>query len=199
LLYEIFGDDLLSRPLQPIQSLGEQNSQVIADMLRKKLNSPLTSSAGRLFDAVSSIAGICQFTRYEGQGAMELEFAIEKNRSDEYYPFEIKRNGEIYIVDWEPLIRYIIDDVDGGLAAGLISAKFHNSMAEIIVEMARRVGLEKIALSGGCFQNKYLTERAINRLREAGFRPYTHQRVPPNDGGIALGQLMAANRQRKAS
>jgi len=172
---------------------------VLADMLHRNLNSPVTSSAGRLFDAVSSIIGIRQFTRYEGQAAMELEFAIGKNRCDDSYPFEIKQNNDINIIDWEQTIRYIINDVNKPISTGLISAKFHNTMAEIMVEMAHKAGIERVALSGGCFQNKYLTERAITRLNDAGFRPYTHQRIPPNDGGIALGQIMAAGRQRKES
>ena len=197
LLYEIFGDKLFSMSLAPLESLGGENSVIIADMLRKKLNSPITSSAGRLFDAVSSIIGIRQFTRYEGQGAMELEFAIEKSEKD--YPFDIRANCDIYIVDWEPIIRYIIEDINKGVPNGIISAQFHNTMAEIIVEISNKVGLERVALSGGCFQNKYLSERAINRLKKAGFRPYTHQRIPPNDGGIALGQIIAASRRKKES
>jgi hydrogenase maturation protein HypF len=200
LLYEIYGDNLFSMlSLAPLKSLIGDEKAVLADMLHRKLNSPVTSSAGRLFDAVSSLIGIRQFTRYEGQAAMELEFAIDKNRCDDSYPFEIKQNGDINIIDWEQTIRYIIDDVESQVSTGLISAKFHNTMAEIMVEMARKAGIERVALSGGCFQNKYLTERAIKRLNDAGFRPYTHQRIPPNDGGIALGQIMAAGRQRKES
>jgi hydrogenase maturation protein HypF len=87
-----------------------------------------------------------------------------------------------------------INDVSRGVPTRIISAKFHNTMVESIVAVARRIGEEKVALSGGCFQNKYLTERAIRRLREEGFRPYWHQRIPPNDGGIALGQIVAAAR-----
>jgi hydrogenase maturation protein HypF len=88
----------------------------------------------------------------------------------------------------------VIDDVRSGVPSGTISAKFHNAIVESIVAVAQRVGEEKIVLTGGCFQNKYLCERAVRRLRDEGFRPYWHQRIPPNDGGIALGQIVGAAR-----
>ena len=96
------------------------------------------------------------------------------------------------IVDWEPLARALLGDAQAGAAPGIMAAKFHNALAEVVVSVARSVGEPKVALTGGCFQNKRRTERTVRRLREAGFRPYWHQRVPPNDGGIALGQVMAA-------
>jgi hydrogenase maturation protein HypF len=92
------------------------------------------------------------------------------------------------------MILGVINDARRGVPAGTVSAKFHNTMAEIILAVARRVGEERVALSGGCFQNKYLTERAVRCLQAEGFRPYWHQRIPPNDGGIALGQIVAAAR-----
>ena len=194
ILYEIYGEDIRNSQAS-FQSLKEE--EIILGMLRQNLNSPVTSSAGRLFDAVSSLTGLRQVTRYEGQAAMELEFALSEVRTEERYPFEIYQEDKTSIVDWEQTIRHIIDDINSKVAVGLISAKFHNSLAEMITAMARLAGIEKVALSGGCFQNKYLTERTINSLRDAGFHPYTHQRVPPNDGGIALGQIVAAARMRK--
>ncbi|RIK56227.1 hypothetical protein DCC62_30595 [candidate division KSB1 bacterium] len=92
------------------------------------------------------------------------------------------------------MILEIVQNMQRGQSMGLIAAKFHNTLMEIIITVARAVREQKIVLSGGCFQNKYLTERAVGRLREEGFKPYWHQRVPPNDGGIALGQVMAAAR-----
>ena len=92
----------------------------------------------------------------------------------------------------ESMIPQIIEDTADNAPAGLISAKFHNALAEAIVRIAAEIGVEKVLLTGGCFQTKYLTERAIDRLEQAGFRPYWHQRVPPNDGGISLGQIVAA-------
>ena len=95
------------------------------------------------------------------------------------------------VVDWRPMVKDILADVKRHLPVGLISAKFHNTLAEIIIAVAQRVGQPQVALSGGCFQNRYLTVRTAARLEQEGFRPYWHQRIPPNDGGIALGQIVA--------
>jgi hydrogenase maturation protein HypF len=95
------------------------------------------------------------------------------------------------------MIEAILADVKRGVSVGKISAKFHNALVEAIIAIAKRVGQNRVVLSGGCFQNRYLTERAVRRLQAEGFRPYWHQRVPPNDGGIALGQVVAALRQKE--
>jgi hydrogenase maturation protein HypF len=95
-------------------------------------------------------------------------------------------------VDWEPLVHAILRDVRTGVSSGRIAARFHNALAAAIVNVAEYARRERVALSGGCFQNAYLAEQAIRRLRAAGFRPVWHQRIPPNDGGIALGQIVAA-------
>ena len=197
LLCEIFGDELLTMDgLEPIRAFTLQERALLKEMLKKRINSPLTSSVGRLFDAVASIAGVRQITKFEGQGAMELEFALDGFHTDETYPARLAEGDQqsAIIVDWQPMTLGVINDVRRGVPAGIVSAKFHNTMAESVVAVARRVGEERVALSGGCFQNKYLTERAVRRLRDEGFRPYWHQRIPPNDGGIALGQIVAAAR-----
>jgi hydrogenase maturation protein HypF len=95
------------------------------------------------------------------------------------------------ILDWTRMIGAILSDVQGGVAPGVISARFHNALAESVVAVAKKLGMPRVALSGGCFQNRYLTERVVMRLRAENFLPYWHQRVPPNDGGIALGQIFA--------
>jgi hydrogenase maturation protein HypF len=197
LLYEVFGDSLFEMMELPcVSSFSRSKLRAIAKMLQSNLNSPVTSSAGRLFDAVSSIVGLRQITRYEGQAAMELEFALDGITTNDSYPFDFKEVGNIQIVNWEPMIRLIMKE-KATRSMGLISAKFHNTLAEIMVEMAKLVGDQQVVLSGGCFQNKYLTERAVKRLTDSGFRPYWHQRIPPNDGGIALGQILAAARMGK--
>ena len=174
-------------------------------MLNRKINSPITSSAGRLFDAVSALVGLRATTRFEGQAAMELEFAIGDIETDESYPFDLgnaEAKSEIeypiskMVLDWAPMIAGILDDVRHAVSVAEIAAKFHNTLAEMIVAVATRVGESRVVLSGGCFQNRYLTERAVRRLQAEGFRPYWHQRVPPNDGGIALGQVVAALREK---
>jgi hydrogenase maturation protein HypF len=205
LLYEIFGDEVFKmRGLAPIKAFTTQEIKIIQTMLKQKVNSPIASSVGRLFDAVASIIGLRQKMRFEGQAAMELEFALDGAESAQAYPFKIlettktRKHEKIqsgfdpaFYLDWEPMILAILNDVQRKVPVGKISAKFHNSLVEIIVAVAKRIGEERVVLTGGCFQNKYLTERTIIRLRKTGFRPYWHQRVPPNDGGIALGQAGA--------
>jgi hydrogenase maturation protein HypF len=194
-LSEIWGDKgIADRRLTPIGSFSEGELVVIRQMLSKGIHSPLTSSAGRLFDAVASIVGLRQRVTFEGQAAMELEFAIEQ-RTYETYPFEIT-DGLPSIVDWAPMIAEILIDLQKGESSGRISAIFHNTLTEIILAVARRVGEPRVLLTGGCFQNRYLVQHAVRRLLDAGFKPYWHQRVPPNDGGIALGQVVAAARSR---
>ena len=137
---------------------------------------------------------------YEGQAAMELEFAIGPLRTDESYPFrlaEIRDRGPggtppAITVDWEPLLLALREDAREQIPLASISIKFHNTLVEALVEVARRVSEPRVVLTGGCFQNKYLLERAVRRLESEGFKPYWHQRIPPNDGGIALGQIVAA-------
>ena len=188
LLQEIFGDGLWERA-ELLADFSKQELPLLRQMLEKKVNAPLTSSAGRLFDAVASLIGLRQQASFEGQAAMEMEFAVQSGVV-EAYPFSLGE-GLPVVIDWEPAIRGILQDRQSGQSVGIVAAKFHNMLAEAIVEIARRIGEPKVVLSGGCFQNRYLTERTIDRLREENFRPYWHQRVPPNDGGIALGQVAA--------
>jgi len=113
--------------------------------------------------------------------------------AEESYPLPLVGEGQSpAVLDWVPLLRAFLKDLANNVAAPLLSLRFHNALVEALVGVARRFGQERVVLSGGCFQNRYLTERAITRLQAEGFRPYWHQRVPPNDGGIALGQVLAA-------
>ena len=192
-LYELLGEELLARPdLPPVAAFPPAERPVLRRMLEQHVNSPPTSSAGRLFDAVASILGLRQRVSFEGQAAMELEFAAEAGIINESYPFEIGGDGGPLVVDWGPMIRAILRDLAGGEKAGVISGRFHNTLVEIILDVARRAGEERVLLTGGCFQNRYLLERALARLRETGLRAFRHRRVPPNDGGVALGQLVWA-------
>jgi hydrogenase maturation protein HypF len=193
-LFEMGGAAALDqRELAPLRDFSEGDLALIRQMLIKELQAPVTSSAGRLFDAVASIAGLRQQVTFEGQAAMDLEFAIQPCVC-EAYSFEIKSTSPS-VVDWRPMIGEVVEDVRRGLTPGIISAKFHNALVEIIVAVARHVGQTRVVLTGGCFQNRYLTERSVQRLLEEGFRPYWHQRVPTNDGGIALGQIVDAARK----
>jgi hydrogenase maturation protein HypF len=166
-------------------------------MLCRGFNAPVTSSVGRLFDAVASLAGVRQRSTFEGQAAKELEAALDGVDTDAVYRFKmVPQEGERWAVDWEPTIRDVVRDVNRRVAAGKISAKFHNTLAEIVVDLARRVGERRVVLTGGCFQNRYLTERALARLESAGFQVFIHEQVPPGDGGIALGQIAWGARPR---
>jgi hydrogenase maturation protein HypF len=190
-LFEIWGDDGLGRvDLPPIRDFSQNQLRIIRQMLAKAVNAPVTSSAGRLFDAVASLTGIRQRVSFEGQAAMELEFAAQPTVKD-FYPFEVC-DGRPLIVNWSQTIEAIVNDVARARPVGDISAKFHNTLAEMVRVVALRIGEAKIILTGGCFQNRRLTEACLKRLLDAGFRPYWHQRIPPNDGGISLGQVVAA-------
>jgi hydrogenase maturation protein HypF len=175
LLYEAFGAEAVENP-------------VIRRMLERGVNSPLTTSVGRLFDAVACLAGVARVNRFEGQAAMQLERAIGSCVTRDCYPLS-ERDG---VADWAPLIDAVSADVRNGTAIDLISARFHNALAGWMVNVARRIGVGQVALSGGVFQNSYLVERVVADLESNGFRVATHQRVPANDGGIALGQAVIA-------
>jgi hydrogenase maturation protein HypF len=189
LLYEILGEEVFARAdLAPVRAFAPGELAVMRTMLAKGVHSPRTSSAGRLFDAVAALTGLRQVTRFEGQAAMELEFALDGMEGDEAYDTP----AGAPVVDWSPLVEGIIDDAVRGAPAPRIAVRFHNAMVEVVVAIARRAGEARVVLTGGCFQNLYLLERAVRRLREEGFEPYWHRQVPPNDGGIAVGQIVAA-------
>ena len=195
LLYQAFGEEAFDdSALYPKGTLTASEQAVLKGMLTRSINSPLTSSAGRLFDAVASLLGLCHKATFEGEAAMALEFAIANARIEESYRFEIAGVDPKLVVDWHATLLDLLADRDNGVDTSVISSKFHNALVEMMIAVARRCGQQRVVLSGGCFQNAYLTERTIKRLREEGFSPYWHQRVPPNDGGIALGQIMAAAR-----
>jgi hydrogenase maturation protein HypF len=192
-LFEMFGARALEQTdLAPLKAFAPRELFLLRQALEKGLNTPATTSAGRLFDAVASLAGLCQTIRYEGQAAMELEFVLPDIPSEESYPFSMSNTSSPLLVDWQPLIEQVIWDVARNIAVPLISAKFHNALAEMIVTAARQAGEKTVALAGGCFQNKYLLTRAITRLRQENFTAVWPWRLPPNDGSIAAGQILAA-------
>lgn len=199
LLYE------LGLNLELMESFKPQELKVIQTMLNRQLNTPLTSSMGRLFDGVAGLLGICEKVSFEGEAAMALEFAIDGLETDEYYPFAwletpLKRGENCrYTLNWELIIKGIIGDKINQKPINLIAAKFHNSLVEAVVEIGKKLGEKTITLSGGCFQNKYLIERTISRLCQEEFQVYWSQKNPPNDGGLALGQAaFLINHQRFA-
>ncbi|HEX4086802.1 MAG TPA: carbamoyltransferase HypF [Chthoniobacteraceae bacterium] len=190
-LFEIFGEELWDRD-DLLRNFSKREIRPLRQMLERNINSPLTSSAGRLFDAVAALSGLRRHCSFEGQAAMELEFAVDPEITDAY-PFAI--TGPV--VDWQPMILEILHDLMLNADIRFISSRFHHTLSRIIVAMAQKIGTPSVALTGGCFQNRILTERAASQLGAAGFQPHWHQRVPPNDGGIALGQILGAARQMK--
>jgi hydrogenase maturation protein HypF len=165
-------------------------TKVVRSMIERRVNTVMTSSCGRLFDAVASIVGLRHETSFEGQAAIELE-SIAEPGVEAAYPFEIA--GEPIQIDFRPMIERIVRERK---PPAYVSAAFHNTVAAVIVEIARRLrasdGLTRVCLSGGTFQNVLLLERALAGLRESGFEVFLHSRVPPNDGGLALGQAVIA-------
>lgn len=169
--------------------------------LERGVNAPLTSSVGRLFDVVASLLDLNQRMSFEGQAAMRLEFAAlaAPQNTDESYPFEVTTittaNGQaVRIIDYAQVLEAIMSDLRRGVSAMDIARRFHQTLCQIILAQARTAGLERVALCGGCFQNRFLLAGAVAVLREAGFTPFWSAQVPPNDGGIAYGQAIAARR-----
>jgi len=172
--------------IQGYSGFSHEEQTLLQQALKKNINCPLTSSMGRLFDAVASLAGLTEENSFEGEAAMALEFAA--GQTAESYPFELVER----IVDWAPMLHGILWDLDNNTATSIIAGKFHNTLAAIIVSIAERAGQQQVLLTGGCFQNKLLLESAVEKLIAAGFEPFWHHRIPTNDGGIAVGQIMAA-------
>jgi hydrogenase maturation protein HypF len=194
LLYAMAGPAAIEIDAAPLRAFDDAERRLLMQALERRVNAPITTSAGRLFDAVASILGLRQLAGFEGQAAMMLEWAADEGAADAY-PFEMTPGSGSQlaplVIDWEPMIRGLLADVARGTPTATMAARFHETLARMIVAVAEAVGLPRVALSGGCFQNRLLLERALARLRAAGFSPCWHQRVPPNDGGIALGQIAA--------
>ncbi len=196
LLSEVLGDNNLQE-LPFLKTMKTQELNLVKQMLSRNLNTPLTSSVGRLFDGVAAMIGICQNITFEGQGAMALEYTINDVKTEQTYPYHIKESTYPLVIDWQLIIESIIEDILQKRSHQEIAAKFHNTLVKIIINIAQKSQQTNVILTGGCFQNKYLTERTISQLKKQNFTPFWHHTVPPNDGGIALGQIMAGILQKK--
>jgi hydrogenase maturation protein HypF len=178
--------------LPPVAAASSTERTVLAQQIERALNTVPTSSVGRLFDAVSALAGVRQEINYEAQAAIELEMLVEEE-TGEAYPFEFDKG----VIEPGPCLRAVASDVSAGVPAGVIATRFHNGLArmlcDVCVWLRKETGLNEIALSGGVFQNVTLLERATRLLHEAGFTIYTHRLVPPNDACISLGQAVVAS------
>lgn len=197
LLWELGGDLADAAPLR--DGFAPHARTLLQQMLTRGINAPITSSAGRLFDGLAALLGLCQRSSFEGQAAMELEHAAEPSERGAY-PLSLRPMRDAPLqVDWEPLVRALLEDRAHGVAVGIISARVHRGLAQAIAAVADRVGVENVALSGGCFQNRLLLTWTAGALRARGMHVLLHSATPPNDGCIALGQIAVARHSQVQS
>jgi len=204
-LWDLYGDELWEINLPMLKGIDPSKLRLILRMIERRINSPLTSSCGRLFDAVSALAGVRSVISYEAQAAMELEMRAWREgglkAEAPSYGWDLIKDGNPWQVDMSETIRGVVEDVLSGRGAGWISHRFHQTVADVIAtlcrEMRREFGLNDVVLSGGVFQNRLLLNLSFEKLAEQGFRMLFNREVPPNDGGISLGQAyIAASRVR---
>ena len=195
-LSEAFGDETTKLKIDLIRRIDPQKWDVLKRAIEKKINTPLTSSMGRFFDAVSSLLSVRDEARYEGQAAIELEMIADHGIKEEY-PFHIQKDEKPMVVDSQEMIRGIVRDLIDGAPNSEISGKFHRTIARLIVETCETIRskekLNRVVLSGGVFQNIFLLSLVTEGLKRSAFDVYTHHLVPTNDGGISLGQAVIAH------
>jgi len=194
-LSALLGRDAATSGLAFLDGVGSEEIDLALRQVERKLNAPLTSSCGRLFDAVSALIGVRGAIDYEAQAAIELEMAADEGER-EPYPFSIEAQGDAGVVRLRGLFEGLLADIEDGAGRGAMSGRFHGTVAAIVAEMCRRIaaetGIRTVALSGGVFQNRLLLRLAEAALRDAGFEVLTHAEVPTNDGGVSLGQAVVA-------
>lgn len=194
-LYRVYGKSFLQLELPLLKQIDPDKIKLIIQMIDQKINCPLTSGAGRLFDCVASLLNLVQVAAFQAEGPMRLEAALQK-KCFESYVFELGQT-----IRFDKTIRGIVEDIRQNIEVPTISAKFHNTIVLAIFESVNAIrmkeGISKVVLSGGVFQNKYLLEKTIGLLEKNNFEVYSHAAVPTNDGGIALGQLAVASKRRE--
>jgi hydrogenase maturation protein HypF len=194
-LYQTYGEDFLTLDIPFVKNHEGKVLSLVMAAIQKRINTPLTSSCGRLFDGVSALLGLRDKVAYEGQAAMELEMSITGHGAAAY-DYRIEKKDGKWAVDVRSIIEQIVMDIQKGTKKGLIAHKFHYTLARMFTDICLRLrserDLTKVALSGGVFQNITLLSRLTSLLRRNRFKVYTHRMVPTNDGGISLGQAVAA-------
>ena len=198
-LWELMGEGMLGYDLPPWKMTDDHRAQ-LASLLRSAVASPWTTSMGRLFDAVASLTGLCHQASFEGQAAMAVQFAAEQEAvtggvTVEGYPMDLvpsHSSDTKWMIDWRPMVSAMLDDLRRGCRLEYIAARFHVGLAEGVVRVAQAAGFPRVVLTGGCFQNQLLLALVRQRLESAGFTVYNHHLVPPNDGGLSLGQAVVA-------
>ena len=207
-LHHMYGNDIPMLLLfNTPKFMKEKNDtlEILFKMLSRKINSPLTSSMGRLFDGVASLLCLLHSVNYEGQAAVKLEL-IADERETGHYPFGINTNAGAHcnmliVIQWQPVIKHLIEDMQHGIASSIISARFHNSIVDMVYQVCMILrdskGINNVVLSGGVFQNNFLFSRLVKKLKLQGFTVYSHKKVPCNDGGLSLGQAVIASERYK--
>jgi hydrogenase maturation protein HypF len=195
-LYKAYGDDFYRLDLPVINRRPKGQREILGRMIRRRINSPLTSSCGRLFDGVAALIGLREVVAFEGQAAMELEM-IQDPAETSFYPNEVSSEEGRYLIRPAPIIRAVVEDLRRGISPARISRRFHLTLMEVFTRIClilrEESGIEKVVLSGGVFQNRTFLAGMEERLKQEGFQVYSQVRVPTNDGGIALGQAVAAH------
>jgi hydrogenase maturation protein HypF len=194
-LYDAFGTGFEAVDLPSWEEDPTDKLPVLRKMIERGLNSPLTSSLGRLFDGVAALVGLRRRVRFEGQAAMELEMIADPAETGAY-PHQWEKIEGVYQVPTAPIVRSVVADVQNGVSAAVVSARFHRGLVRLFSELCRQIavdtGLDRVALSGGVFQNASLLSALVRKLESDGFSVYTHRHLPANDGGISLGQAVVA-------
>ncbi len=194
-LYKVYGNEFRKLELPLFHEVDPEKIEIVVRMIDRDINCPLTSGAGRLFDAVASLLGLCQTATFQAEGPMRLE-SMALTGCHESYPFET-----LPVIRFDNTIRGIVDDLARKTDIKIIASKFHNTIISVIFEsvnaIRNREGISRVVLSGGVFQNKYLLEGIMARFRKNLFTVYAHTVVPTNDGGISLGQLAVASKRRE--
>jgi hydrogenase maturation protein HypF len=199
-LFQYFGKDFWDFDIPFVRRLDRPRTETLLRLIERGVNSPLTSSTGRLFDAVAALAGVREQVNYEAQAAIELEAAIEDTGEESGYSFAIREESGGWIIDSRPMLQALVQDLGEGVPTGILSHRFHLGFVDVMARTAKlvrgRTGLDRVCLSGGSFQNCFLSAHLQKRLEAYGFQVFTHAEVPCGDGGISLGQaLVAAHRQ----
>jgi hydrogenase maturation protein HypF len=192
-LLEAFGDEAIKLKIDLIKRIDLQKWDILNRAIEKKINTPWTSSMGRLFDAISALLSIRDEVHYEGQAAIELEMIADQGVK-EGYPFHIRQGETPMVIDPAEMIRGIVCNLIDGMSSSKISGKFHRTVARLIIETCETIRskerLNRVVLSGGVFQNIFLLSLVTEGLRRSGFEVHTHHLIPANDGGISLGQAV---------
>jgi hydrogenase maturation protein HypF len=198
-----YGDDLQALALPFLEQIESRKIQLVLQMMQREIHSPRTSSCGRLFDAVAALVGLRSVVTYEAQAAIELEMAGHSSTDEGAYPFDLVKEGPTWKIGTRSLFDWLIADLRKGVSVPDISRRFHNGLALVLTDLSVKIrderGLNRVCLSGGCFNNILFFEFVLSALRKQNFEVYFHSEVPAGDGGISLGQAIVAAHLLKAA